>query len=115
MISSRETLEDHSCGGTARREGKGIASVLERGYGGLEVGAVRVGRTRVLVLTDRLADGGLCEGGRERDGLNDSASDWIMRRAGVDGQSTEALGGGRRPRRSGNRVVRSGHCGRHDR
>lgn len=114
MVTGCEALEDDSGGGAAGGEGEGVSGVLEGGDSSLEVRAVRVGGTRVLILAYRLSDGGLCESGRERDGLNDGASDGVVGRPSVDRKSTETLDRGRRTRRSGDRVVRGGHCWGHD-
>ncbi|KAF7558936.1 hypothetical protein G7046_g5226 [Stylonectria norvegica] len=56
-----EALEDGGRGGAAAGEGERVLGVLECRDGSFEVMAVGVGRARILVLADGLADGGLRE------------------------------------------------------
>lgn len=57
----------------------------------LEIVAIGVGRAAILVVADWFANGGLREGGGERDGLNDSTSCGIVRGTGVYGESAKAV------------------------
>lgn len=98
VTTSGKALENDSSGGATAREGEGIAGMLESGDGGLEVGSVGVGGSRVLVLADGLANGRLGEGGGEGDGLNHGASDRVVGGAGVHSKGTKAVDGGRSPR-----------------
>ena len=58
-------------------------SMLECCYSDFEVIAVRVRGAAVLVFAYWLTNAGLCEGGREGDGLDDGAGDWIVRRTSM--------------------------------
>lgn len=89
--ASSQRLEDHSGGGRAGGECESILGVLKSCDGLLKVVTVWVGGAGVLVLSDRLANSALGKGGGQRDGLNDGASDWVMRRASVDGESAETV------------------------
>jgi len=75
----------------------------------LEVVAIGVGRSAVLVLSHRLSYCGLGKGGRERDGLDNSASSRIVRGASVHRQRTEAVNWRRSPWRGFNGVVGESH------
>lgn len=113
MAAGSKRLEDDSGGGRSRREGQGVLGPLKRGNAVLEVGPVGVGGASVLVLADRVADGGLREGGGQRDGLDHSTSRGVVRRTGMHGESAELVDGRRSPRRGLDGAIvelRDSHC-----
>lgn len=114
MAASGEGLEDDSSGGRARRESQGVFSSLKGGNAVFEVGPVGVGGACVLVLADRMANGGLCEGGGQRDGLDHSTSGGVVRSTSVDGERAKLVDGRSSPGgRFDSAVVelRDSHCG----
>lgn len=113
MAASSQTLENGGGGGGTGGESKSVLGVLESSNSGLEVGTVRVGGSRVLVLADGLANSGLGKSGRQRDRLDHGSGGGVMWSAGVDGESTEVVDGGRRTRWGGH-GVRVERSGRHD-
>ena len=113
MAAGSQTLENGGGGGGTGGEGESVLGVLKSSDSGLEVGTVRVGGSRVLVLADGLANSGLSKGGRQRDRLDHGSGGGVMWSAGVDGQSTEVVDGGRRTRWGGH-GVRVERSGRHD-
>lgn len=86
-----QRLEDDSGGGRSGRESESILGVLKGGNGLLEVVSVWVGGAGVLVLANWLSNTGLGVGGREGDGLDDSAGDWVVRRSSVDSEGAKAV------------------------
>jgi hypothetical protein len=65
MAAGSQTLENSGGGGGTGGEGESVLGVLESSNSSLEVGTVRVGRSRVLVLANGLANSGLSKGGRQ--------------------------------------------------
>jgi hypothetical protein len=98
MAAGSKTLEDGGGGGGTGGKGESVLGVLKSSDGGLEVGTVRVGRSRILVLANWLANSGLSKGGGQGDRLDHGAGGGVMWGAGVDGEGTEAVDGGRRTR-----------------
>lgn len=97
MAASGQTLENGSSGGTAAGEGESIAGVFQSGNGRLEVQTVGVGRSGVLKIANRLANGGLSECCGERNGLDDGASGRVMWCAGLDSECSKGVDRSRRP------------------
>lgn len=78
MGARGQALKDDGGGGRPGRKGQGMLGVLDSRDRFLEVGAVGIATARVLKFAKGLAQAGLGEGSRQRNGLDDGAGDGIV-------------------------------------